>query len=260
MIHIKNKLSIKKMAQAGRLLFEIFDELAQVLCPGMSTLEIDTWIERQLQLKGLVSKIKGYMGYKYVSCVSVNSEVVHGVPAAAIKLHDGDLVKVDVCASCQGYCADMARAYFIGNPQTHAKKLVDVAQQALNKGIAKACAGNRLSDISAAIQGEVERHGFSIVRDFAGHGIGKQMHEEPEVLNYGDPGEGPVLRPGMALAIEPMITIGKHDVYITNNGWTVKTVDKSLAAHVEDTIVITDGEPMILTRNNASKQKHVNVQ
>ena len=125
---------------------------------------------------------------------------------------------------------------------------MSVAEQALQKGIEKARAGNRLSDISAAIQTEVERHGFGVVRDFAGHGIGKHMHEEPEVLNYGEPGKGPILRPGMALAIEPMITIGHYDVYITEDGWTVKTEDKSLAAHVEDTVVITENEPKIITR------------
>ncbi len=250
MIQIKNKLSINKMAQAGCLLMNIFDELTSLVRPGISTLEIDMWLERRLKDKGLVSKTKGYMGYKHVCCISVNDEVVHGVPEASKMLKLGYLVKIDICASWKGYCADMARVFFLGTPSAEQQQLIDVAQKALDKGISNARVGNHLSDISAAIQQEVEQHGFGIVRDFAGHGIGKQMHEEPEVLNYGESGKGIVLRSGMTLAIEPMITMGNYEVYVADNGWTVKTVDNSLAAHVEDTIVITDGEPVILTRNN----------
>ena len=169
----------------------------------------------------------------------------------------GDLVKVDVCASWNGYCADMARSFFVGEPLTEeAKKLVEVARQALDKGIEKACVGNRLSDISSAIQHEVEKYGFGVVRDFAGHGIGKKMHEEPEVLNYGRPGCGPILKEGMTLAIEPMITAGKYAVYVAPDGWTVKTVDGSLAAHVEDTIAITNTGPIILTRKSSEQQNN----
>jgi methionyl aminopeptidase len=251
MIHIKNKSSIAKMEAAGQLLAEIFNMISLYIHENVSTLELDAWIENQLREKGLVSQTKGYHGYRHVSCISVNEEVVHGVPMRNKILRKGDLVKIDICASWQGYCADMARAFFVGaEVPLHVQQLVNVAQQALDKGIEQARAGNRLSDISAAIQVEVERHGFGIVRDFAGHGIGKKMHEEPEVLNYGNPGQGPLLRPGMALAIEPMITMGKHDVYVTNDGWTVKTKDKSLAAHVEDTVVITEDAPKILTRFN----------
>jgi len=250
MIHIKNKLSIQKMARAGCLLSEIFESLEPKMQPGVSSVEIDSWIDSQLQAKGLVSKTKGYKGYKHSSCISINDEVVHGVPRQDAVFKLGDLVKVDVCASWNGYCADMARSFFIGQPSQSAQKLVEVAWQALDKGIEKARAGNRLSDISSAIQDEVEKHGFGVIRDFAGHGIGKQMHEDPEVLNYGDSGKGPILREGMTLAIEPMITLGSYDVCISEDGWTVKTVDNSLAAHVEDTIAITNGNPMILTRKN----------
>lgn len=250
MITIKNKAAIRKMEEAGRLLVEIFDQIPAILKPGMSTLHLDSWIEEQQRLRNLASKSKGYRGYRHVSCISINDEVVHGVPSAKKIVHEGDLVKVDVCASWNGYCADMARSYFVGNSSEKAKKLVEVAQRALNKGIDKARPGNRLTDISAAIQEEVERHGFGVVRDFAGHGIGRQMHEDPEILNYGKPGQGPLLQPGMAFALEPMITCGKYPVYIAADGWTVKTVDKSLAAHVEDTIVITQNEPKIITRSN----------
>ncbi|HZW61752.1 MAG TPA: type I methionyl aminopeptidase [Candidatus Babeliales bacterium] len=248
MITIKNKHSIFKMETAGRLLSEMFDAMGPLIQPGMSALELDSWIAQELKKRDLVSKTKGYHTYKHVSCISVNDEVVHGVPMATKIFKKGDLVKVDVCAAWRGYCADMARAFFVGPVDAKIKKLADVAEQALYKGIAKALPGNHLSDISAEIQAEVEAHGFSVIRDFAGHGIGKNMHEDPEVLNYGKPGMGPILKPGMALAIEPMITMGHYDVYITEDGWTVKTMDKSLAAHVEDTIVITEGEPKILTR------------
>jgi methionyl aminopeptidase len=259
MIHIKNKLSIQKMAHAGSLLSEILSAVEQEVRPGVSTAAIDLWIEQQLQQKGLISSVKGYMGYQHVSCISLNDEVVHGIPRSDRFLQLGDLVKIDVCASWNGYCADMARSFFVGQPSEQAKKLVEVAQQALKAGIAKACVGNKLSDISAAIQEEVEKHGFGVVRDFAGHGIGMRMHEEPEILNYGKAGKGPLLREGMTFAIEPMITAGKYPVYVTQDGWTVKTVDHSLAAHVEDTIAITNAGPVILTVKNSEQQSNASV-
>jgi methionyl aminopeptidase len=259
MIHIKNKLSIQTMARAGELLSTILEAVQQKIVPGISTAEIDTWIGECLQENNLVSCTKGYMGYQHVSCIAINDEVVHGVPRSTSILKTGDLVKIDVCASWNGYCADMARSFFVGKPSEDAKKLVDVAKQALDKGIEKARVGNRLSDISAAIQAEVEKYGFSVVRDFAGHGIGKQMHEDPEILNYGKPGCGPVLKEGMTFAIEPMITLGKHAVYIARDGWTVKTVDGSLAAHIEDTVAITNNGPMILTRKNSEQQNNKSV-
>lgn len=251
MIIIKNKASIAKMEEAGRRLSCIFDKLGAVIRPGMSTLELDTFIDTEQIKSDLVSKSKGYHGYRHASCISINDEVVHGVPSAQRVIKDGDLVKVDVCVSWKGYCADMARNFFVGEVPESVKKLVIVAQASLDKGIEQARPGNRLSDISAAIQYEVERHGYGVVRDFAGHGIGKSMHEDPEILNYGKPGNGPILQPGMAFAIEPMITMGRYDVHVMNDGWTVKTDDKSLAAHVEDTIVITDGAPKIITRAHA---------
>jgi methionyl aminopeptidase len=259
MIHIKNKLSIQKMAQAGALLSDILVCVEQLIKPGVSTAEIDGLIEVQLQEKGLVSRVKGYMGYRHVSCISVNDVVVHGVPRADCILQLGDLVKVDVCASWNGYCADMARSFFVGQPSEAGQKLVDVAHSALKKGIEQARVGNKLSDISAAIQEEVEKHGFGVVRDFAGHGIGKNMHESPEIVNYGKPGKGPVLQEGMTFAIEPMITAGKYQVYIADDGWTVKTVDHSLAAHVEDTIAITSEGPVVLTGKHYQQQNNASV-
>jgi len=249
MITIKNKVAVQKMTTAGGLLSDIIDRVAQLLRPGTSTLSIDAWIEMQMRNVQLVPQTKGYMGYRHASCISVNDEIVHGVPDAHKIIQEGDLVKIDVCAAWKGYCADMTRCFFVGKPaSTQAEQLVKVAQQALDAGIAKAVVGNRLSDISAAIQQVVAPHGFGIIRDFAGHGIGKRMHEEPEILNYGEPGRGPLLRPGMTFALEPMITLGDYNYYIASDGWTVKTKDKSLAAHVEDTILITEEQPKILTR------------
>jgi methionyl aminopeptidase len=252
MIAIKNKAAIMKMEKAGQLLSSVFDGILSLIRPGANTLELDTWIADQLAQKDLVSQSKGYKGYKHVSCISLNDEVVHGIPAISTILKNGDLVKIDVCASWRGYCADMARTFTVGLVDDRVQKFVDVAQQALQKGIEKARAGNYVSDISAAIQQEVERHGFGVVRVFAGHGIGKHMHEEPEILNYGQPGKGAILKPGMALAIEPMITMGEFDVYVAKDGWTAKTMDKCLAAHVEDTVVVTEGDPKIITRTITS--------
>jgi methionyl aminopeptidase len=249
MITIKNKSAIYKMEGAGALLHDIFDRIEPLLEPGVTTLELDTWIASQLKKSGLCTRMHGYMGYKHVSCISVNDEVVHGVPRRDGFLKAGDVVKVDVCASWKGYCADMARSFIVGSvAKPEVQKFLAVAQASLDAGIKQARAGNYLSDISAAIQKEVEAHGFGVVRDFAGHGIGKQMHEDPEILNYGEPGKGPRLQPGMAFALEPMITMGHYEVYVCDDRWTVKTQDGSLAAHVEDTIVVTEHEPKIITR------------
>lgn len=247
MITIKNKLAFEKMATAGKLLATMFAQLPSVLNAGTTTLAIDAWIEEYLKKNDLLSSCKGYRGYKHVSCISVNDEVVHGIPSQRVVV-EGDVVTVDVCASWRGYCADMARTFFIGKVKPEAQQLVIAAQAALDAGIAQAFVGNKLSTISAAIQRVVEQHGFGVVRDFAGHGIGKRMHEEPEILNYGSAGRGPVLRHGMSFALEPMITAGNYSVYVEADGWTVKTVDKSLAAHVEDTILVTDQGPRIITR------------
>jgi methionyl aminopeptidase len=248
MITIKDNQAIEKMATAGRLLAQMLENIKELLVPDISTLELDTWIASYLKQHNLVSSTKGFMGYKHSSCISVNDEVVHGVPEATKKIKQGDLVKIDVCASFNGYCADMARCFFVGAGSAEAQEFVAAAYSALDKGIEQAVVGRRLTDISAAIQAEVEHYNYGIVREFAGHGIGKKMHEDPEILNYGKPGCGPVLKAGMAFAIEPMITMGKHSIYIMRDGWTVKTVDKSLAAHVEDTVVITQQGPRIITR------------
>ncbi len=249
MIIIKNKRSLEFMAEAGALLARMFHEvLGAYVVPGVSTLEVDAIIANYLKKYQLVSQTKGYCGYKHVSCISINDEIVHGVPSAEKKIQEGDLVKIDVCAAMRGYCADMARCFLVGVVPEPVQKLVSVAYSSLDKGIEHVVPGKRLTDISAAIQAEVDQYGFGIIRDFAGHGIGRSMHEDPEILNYGKPGMGPVIREGMAFAIEPMITLGGHERYITDDGWTAKTVDKSIAAHVEDTVIVTQHGPRIITR------------
>jgi len=257
MIPIKNKVALRKMETAGRLLAEVCQEVGATLASGMTTLHIDSLVSKKLIARNLVSCTKGYMGYRHSSCISVNDEVVHGVPSDKKVLAAGDLVKIDICASHDGYCADMARCFFVEEEKVEGKKLVEAAQQALDAGIAQMRVGGRLGDISAAIQRVVEQQGFGVVRDFAGHGIGKRMHEEPEILNYGKQGQGPLLQVGMAFALEPMITAGSYEVYITSDGWTVKTMDKSLAAHVEDTVILTENGPKILTRLNNEEREEL---
>lgn len=247
---IKGKDAIFKMKTAGQLLAGIFEMVQEVIKPGVTTLMIDQWIAGQLKKNNLVSQSKGYMGYQHVSCISVNQVVVHGIPSHQVILKQGDLVKVDVCAAWKGYCADMARAYLVDviEPTAEMKLFIDTAKQSLQAGIDQAVEGNRLFDISYAIQQVAESQGYGIVRDFAGHGIGKKMHEEPDVPNFGKKGTGMILRAGMTFAIEPMITMGHYDVFVMKDGWTVQTVDQSLAMHVEDTILITQNGPEILTR------------
>lgn len=249
MIKIKNKLAIHKMKESGKMLAELFERLKSVVSAGLTTAYIDEWIEKALQEMKMVSQTKGYHGYRHTSCIAVNDEVVHGVPSDQCVLKVGDVVKIDICASFNGYCADMARPFLIGECTTEAMRLIDVAQSALDAGIMQAIVNNRLGDISFAIQQEVEKHGFGVVRDFAGHGIGKAMHEDPNVPNYGVRGKGVQLQPGMAFAIEPMITQGSYKVTVDKrDGWTVRTVDGGLAAHVEDTVIVLDDGPFITTR------------
>lgn len=249
MIVIKNSLALSKMRDAGKKLSEVIAETINIIKPGLTTLEIDSFIHKKLKENKLDSRCKGYMGYKHVSCISVNDVVVHGVPSKLI-IKENDLIKVDVCASYKGYCADMARATYLGlSSNQRIIDMMDTAKKSLEAGIFKAVKGNKIGDISFAIQDIIEKQGYGILRDFAGHGIGKKMHESPEILNYGKPGTGNIIRPGMTFAIEPMITMGNEEVYIDNDGWTVKTKDKSLSMHIEDTVLVTENEPEVLTNS-----------
>lgn len=248
MIFIKNISAIQKMIEAGKRLSGIFQELSLIVVHGKRALDIDYWIEKKLESQSLRTAMKGYHGYRYVSCISFNDEVVHGVPSANKIVKDGDLVKIDVCAAFQGYCADMARPFFVGtgmSSQVH--DFISVARQSLVAGTEKIVENNRLSDVSAAIQDVIIKHNYGIVREFAGHGIGRNMHEEPDVSNYGKPGRGPILKVGMAFAIEPMITLGNHAIVIDEDGWTARTVDGSLAMHIEDTVIVGENGPIVTT-------------
>ena len=248
-VKLKSQQAIEKMRKAGKLLADVFENIDSFLIEGITTAQIDTWISEQLLQRDLVSQSKGYKGYQHVSCISVNDVIVHGVPSDKLELQKGDVVKVDVCAAWQGYCADMARCYVIGGQaDKKTAHMIAIAQEALNAGIKQACVGNRLFDISAAIQQVVDKHKYGIVRDFAGHGIGKNMHEDPDVPNFGTFGTGMRLKAGMIFAIEPMITQGSYEVKIDYDGWTARTKDASLAVHVEDTVLITESGPEILTR------------
>jgi methionyl aminopeptidase len=249
MIQIKNKQAIQKMEKAGSLLAQIVEEIAPEVKEGITTLELDALIEGKMHESGLKPECKGYAGYRHATCISVNDTVVHGVPSEKNVLKTGDLVKIDVVGSYRGYCADMARCFFVGSaPSEDAQKLVATAQEALDAAIKLIKPGVYLSDLSSCIQVIVEKQNFGVVRDFAGHGIGKRLHEDPEIPNFGKPGMGPVLQAGMTLAIEPMITLKNYGVYVAKDGWTAKTTDGSLAAHVEDTILVTESGSRILTR------------
>lgn len=247
MIMIKNKRAIEKMRKAGRSLAEIMVDVKDIIKPGITTLEIDNFIESEMKKRGLKPECKGYAGYKHATCISVNDVVVHGVPSHEI-LKDGDFVKIDVVASFKGYCADMARFFFVGNVSDTVKCMGGTAQKALDSALEMVKAGINLSNISHKIQTIVEGAGFGVVRDFAGHGIGRRIHELPEIPNFGAPGKGVILREGMTLAIEPMITERDVAVRIMPDGWTARTVDGGLAAHVEDTIAVTKDGIEVLTR------------
>ena len=247
-IQLKNKASIDKMRTAGRRLAEILREVEIIVIAGKSTWEIDAFIDNRMKSVGLRAVCKGYGTYRHATCISINDVVVHGIPSKDTILKSGDFVKIDVVGSFENYCADMARYFFVGIVDPRVFALAKVAQEALDGAIAMARPGIYLSDLSAYIQETVEKAGFGVVRDFSGHGIGKTIHEAPEIPNYGKPGNGPMLREGMTLAIEPMITEKNYETVVMADGWTAKTRDGGLAAHVEDTVVITRDGVEILTR------------
>ncbi len=247
-IQLKNKIAIEKMRTAGKRLAEILEKIAPEVVAGKSTWELDLLIEGYMRSSGLKPSCKGYGTYKHATCISLNEVVVHGIPSKDTILKSGDFVKIDVVGSFENYCADLTRYFFVGVVDERVRRIAQVAQTALDKAISLIRPGINLSDLSACIQQEVEQAGFGVVRHFSGHGIGKSIHEAPEIPNYGKPGSGPVLREGMTLAIEPMITEGSYEVEIMPDGWTAKTRDRKLAAHVEDTVVVTRDGVEILTR------------
>lgn len=247
MVSIKSKKEIERMREAGKILARVHKELEEALKPGMSTWEVDKLGERLIRGYGCIPSFKDYNGFPASICVSVNDEVVHGIPDRKRILQEGDIVSLDAGVIYKGYHSDAARTHGIGQITAEAQTLIDVTRQCFFEGIRSAKAGNHLNDISAAIQRYAESFGYGVVRDLVGHGIGARLHEDPEVPNFSQKKRGVLLRPGMTLAIEPMINAGRYDVVWLDNDWTVVTDDGSLSAHYENTILITDGEPEILS-------------
>ncbi len=247
MIIIKSDREIDLMREAGRVTGLILKELEDFIKPGISTMDIDRFVEETIRKHGMTPSFKGLYGFPASACVSVNEEVVHGIPHKKRKLREGDIVSVDTGATYKGYVSDAARTYAVGEISDVAKRLIAAAEDSFFDCLKFCKAGCRLSDISNAVQTKVEGEGFSVIRDFVGHGVGQKMHEEPQIPNYGKPGRGPRLASGMTFAIEPMICEGAYDVETLSNDWTVVTLDRKLSAHYENTVVITDGEPELLT-------------
>lgn len=247
MIVGKSQTELDMMREAGRIVALTHQELAKWIRPGVTTQELDRIAEEFIHRHGAVPSFKGYHGYPASICASVNEVVVHGIPGAQT-LQEGDIISIDIGAEKNGFHGDSAWTYPVGTISGEAVRLLRVTEEALFKGIEQAREGNRLSDIGHAVQKYVESAGFSVVRDFVGHGIGRQMHEDPQIPNYGPPGKGPRLKNGMTLAIEPMVNVGTYHCKTLDDNWTVVTADKSLAAHFEHTVAITESGPEILTR------------
>ena len=246
-VTIKSAREIELMREAGRLLAEVHDELAAFIKPGISTKDIDKLGEKLIRERGCIPNFLNYHGYPASVCVSVNDEVVHGIPNKHRILQDGDIVSLDAGLIYKGYHSDAARTYAVGNISKEAQQLIDVTRQSFFEGIKYAKAGNRLHDISNAIAAYAESFGYGVVRDLVGHGIGTELHEDPQIPNFKQLRRGMKLMPGMTLAIEPMINAGTWEVCWLDDDWTVVSEDGSLSAHYENTVLITDGEPEILT-------------
>lgn len=245
-IIIKSDREIAAMRQAGRIVAAVLEVLKLDLRPGMKTKELDIITDQELEKLGVKASFKGYRGFPASLCVSVNDEIVHGIPGERL-LNEGDIVSLDLGAICNGFHGDAAVTVAVGEISPQARKLVKTAEGALKAGIAAAFCGARLGDVSAAIQYYVESRGFSVVREYTGHGIGREMHEEPQVPNFGRLGEGLKLKRGMTLALEPMVNAGSWRTRLGSDHWVVLTADGSLSAHFEHTVLITDGEPEVLT-------------
>jgi methionyl aminopeptidase len=246
MIIRKSENEIEAMGHAGRVVADTLALLGESMRPGVTTKELDGIAEEYIRSQGGAPTFKGYHGFPASICASPNSMVVHGIPGE-YRIEDGDLLSVDVGVTLNGFVADSAYTFAVGSISEETQRLLDVGQAALEAGIAEARAGNHVGDISAAVQRTVEEAGFSVVKSLVGHGIGRSMHEEPQIPNWGEPGRGPLLAPGMTLAIEPMINAGSPEVFVAEDRWSISTNDGSLSAHFEHTVAVTDGEPRILT-------------
>lgn len=246
-VTIKSQREIELMREAGNILATVHDELAELVKPGVTTMELNNYADRRIREFGCIPSFLNYNGYPASLCVSVNDEVVHGIPNKKRKLVEGDIVSLDCGVIYKGYQSDSARTYPVGKVSDKSQRLIDVTKQSFFEGIKFAKAGNHLYEISKAIQKYVESNGFSVVRDLVGHGIGQNMHEDPQIPNFKQIGRGIKLKPGMTLAIEPMVNAGVYDVWFLDDDWTVVTQDGEYSAHYENTILITEGEPELLS-------------
>ena len=248
MILLKSPRELEHMRAAGKILAGVKALLVRLVKPGLSTKDIDAEVEAFIVSKGATSAFKGYRGYPATVCTSINEEVVHGIPSPKRRLKEGDIIGLDLGCVVEGYYGDCAVTLPVGAVSSRVQELIDVTRESLDKAIVQCRVGNRIGDISHAVQMHCESHGFGVVRSFVGHGIGRALHEEPQVPNFGDAGRGPALKAGRVLAIEPMVTMGSWEVQVLEDGWTAVTADGSLAAHFEDTIAITEDGPDVLTR------------
>lgn len=252
MITIKSNREIELMKEAGRIVALAHRLVAEAIAPGVSTFELDQIAEEAIRTNGATPSFKGYNGFPGSICASINHVVIHGIPSKKIKLKSGDIIAIDIGANFKGYHGDSAMTYAVGQISAEKRRLLDVTKAALYEGLKHAKPNNRLSDISHAIEAFVLQAGFSVVRDFTGHGIGRDLHEAPQIPNFGQPGLGPILRSGMTLAIEPMVNAGSARVKVNADNWTTVTVDKKDSAHFEHTIVIVDDGYVILTKEGGS--------
>jgi methionyl aminopeptidase len=247
MILLKSKSDLEKMKKAGEILARVMNKVRESVRVGMSTIEIDNLAQELIKQEKATPAFLGYRGYPAAICTSINEGVVHGIPGPRVIL-EGDILSLDLGVKFEGFFSDIAITVGMGRIDPKAKKLIEVTRESLNQGLKAAQAGNRLGDISSAVQKYVEKNGFSVVRQFVGHGIGASLHEEPEVPNFGMAARGELLRPGMVLAIEPMVNMGTWECEVLEDGWTAVTGDKKLSAHFEHTVAITEGAPEILTK------------
>ena len=247
MIIIKSKREIELMREPCKVTAEMLEDLAGFIRPGVSTMDISEFVEKRITGHGMTPTFKGYGGFPEAACVSVNEEVIHGIPNASRKLKEGDIVSIDVGATYKGYNSDAARTYPVGVISAEDQKLIDVTRQSFFEGIKYAMEGVRIGDIGHAVQQYAESFGMGVIRDYTGHGTGTKLHEDPYIPNYGKPGKGAKIERNMTLAIEPMLALGTYNVRVLGNEWTVVTADGRRAAHYENTILVTDGEPEILT-------------
>lgn len=247
MIIVKTSREIELMKEAGRVLANLFRDITPLIKPGVSTAELNDWIDEYITSNGCIAAEKGYYGYPASACISVNDTLIHGIPSKKIILRDGDIVSLDIVTTYQGYSADACRTYKVGIISERASRICDVTKQAFFEGLKQVKPGNRVGDISSAIQKYVEAHGYNVVYEYTGHGIGLHMHEDPSIPNYGKPGTLEKLIPGMALCIEPMVLEGRKDVRVLGDGWTVKAKDGKLTAHYENTVIVTESGYEIIT-------------